>query len=341
LQRYRWFSSRARASRALFAGPLLGQIALPSVEIECNALSREQVAEVEARARADLMTTGVSVLHAELTCSFDRVTAMVASEETSVVHTAESEYDNLRDALIDALDAALLRLMESALASPSLPVPAAQGRSTPPRESPVEERPPAPSVPSNGASPASGPLLFIPVASEEPRRDATTSPKSPRRPTLDASAAAALEFWQPLTAVGASLETSYGTSALALGVRFGALTAVPSADAFGALELSAGGAVRWQPPWSYGIRLSATLGASWLDVTPRAPYRPSGATRVAAGFAHLELSRPLRFGDFALVPAAGLRLFAAERSVNLDGRAELVIGHAAPGLAVGLAHAFD
>jgi hypothetical protein len=124
-------------------------------------------------------------------------------------------------------------------------------------------------------------------------------------------------------------------------MRLGALTTLSSAEAFDALELSAAASLRWQPAWAYGFVLSSSLGASWLDVTPQEPYEPLGDTAVSAGFASVELSRPAWIGPWVLVPSAGLRLFAAERSVRLDGREELVIGHVAPDVGLRFGRGFE
>ena len=148
-----------------------------------------------------------------------------------------------------------------------------------------------------------------------------------------------VEWWQGGAAAGASLVAGYGSPSLSLRTQFGALTELQKA--FDALELSAALGLGWQPEWSEGVRLSASVGVSWLDVAPQAPYEPRGRTAVTAGFAVFELSRPVWFGSWSLIPTARARLFAAERRVNLDGHTALAIRPLAPGLALNLAHSFE
>jgi hypothetical protein len=342
LTRISWPGASACVLGAAFAAPGLARASPPSVEIQCEALSREHVAEVEARARAELMTNGSPVLRADLECSVDRVTVTVNSEGSSIAHAVALRDRNVRDALIEALGVALLRLLH--------PEPAPKDTSgasggDAPGDGAVPAAPARP--PATALGPAAPVNVTAPVAPSSattttvPFRDG--APGVHRRPkrTAEVSGGPALEWWQQRTAVGASLEASYGSRPFAFVVQTGALTAAPSTAAFGALELSAALAFRFQPDWSHGARATTGIGAGWLRVDPREPYAPQGATHVSAAYALLELSRPVWWGAWAFVPRAGVRLFAAERRVTLDGRAKLVLGHAAPGVAFGVARAFD
>jgi hypothetical protein len=341
LTRISWPGASACVLIAAFAAEGLAQTGLPPVEIQCEALSREQIAEVEARARAELMTNGAPVLRADLECSVDRVTVTVNAERSSIAHTVALQDRNVRDALIDALGAALLRLLHPEPTSQSETPSATFG--APPSDdagSRVLAGPPGASVaPAAPATTTVAPPSAM--RASEPRRDITPDARRRAQRKTEVSVGPLLEWWQRRTAVGASVEAGYGSREFVLVLQAGALTEAPSTEAFDALELSASFAVRWQPEWSYGARVSTGIGAGWLRIDPREPYAPQGATQVSAGYALLELSRPVWWGAWALVPRAGVRLFAAERRVTLDGRAELVLGHAAPGVAIGLARAFD
>lgn len=333
LLRFLWFGSLAGGLGAPAPPPELAESA-PDIEIQCPTLSREQTAEVESRARAELMTSGASVLRAEFDCAFDRVTVIVSSESASIVQVSALRSPDVRDALIDALGDALLRLLRAS--------PDSQKLSLPPAAVPNEIREPA----EADAPSSPPPLTLLPPPGRAPRplpaRSDAQRSSAPRTPRIwDVSGSAALEWWQQQTAAGASAELGYGGRVLSLAFRFGAFTSVPRAEAFGALELGGSLGLRYEPAWAYGVVLSAGLGASWLDITPREPYEPRGSTHVSAAFARLELSRPVRFGPWALLPAAGMRLFPAERRVNLDGRAELVLGHFAPGVALGVGRALE
>ena len=116
-----WFGPLVHASAALFAEPGFARGDLPAVEIRCAPLTREQTAEVEARARANLMTSGLPVLAADLECSSNRVTITVSAERASNTRTAALYGQNVREALIEALDAALLSLMHPEPAVSPLP----------------------------------------------------------------------------------------------------------------------------------------------------------------------------------------------------------------------------
>jgi hypothetical protein len=326
---------------ALVGAPEPAQ-ALPSVEVRCPSLSSEQTAEVEARALAELMTNGTFVVHAELECSFNRVTVAVSSETASVVESAALQDPNVRDALIETLYAALLRALYPADAPP----PRARSATAfepvddsphPPPAGPSPARV-APPLPSRYASPSPLPAP-PPIPSEAPRDTAPPTQRSPR--TAHVSAGPLVEWWQGQTAVGAVLEAAYGPREVSFALRLSALSSLSPAESFDALELSAAASVRWLPDWAYGLLFSSGLGVSWLDVSPQAPYEPRGATTVAAGLASLELSRPTWFGAWVLVPAAGLRLFAGERTVTLDGRDELVIGHFTPNVGARFGRAFE
>jgi hypothetical protein len=317
---------------------------LPSVEVRCPSLSNEQAAEVEARALAELMTNGAFVIHAELECAFNRVTVAVSSESTSVVQTAALQHSDVRDTLIDTLCTALLRVR--------YPDPPPASRPSTTAFAPVEDAPPPT---PNGASstdlvtaphppPVIASLARAPRTAPSDRREPVGETEPPPRRsarTADISAGAILEWWQAQTAAGAVLEAGYGAREISFAMRLGALTTLSSAEAFDALELSAAASVRWQPEWAYGFVLSSSLGASWLDVTPQEPYEPRGETAVSAGFASIELGRPAWLGPWVLVPSAGLRLFAAERSVRLDGHEELVIGHVAPDVGLRFGRGFE
>jgi hypothetical protein len=337
-----WVAPLVHTSGALFAQQGFLQGNLPVVEIRCRALTREQVSEIEARARADLMTSGVSVLEAILDCSSDRVTVTVSSESVSIEQTAARYTHDVREALIEALDTALLRLMhpehQAVLPAPHAPAPSAAAES----ESAPAASGDGPALAS--AEDASAPTRSAPVTPTRsdvlPRPEAASVERRSSQ-AVDVGAGPLGEWWQGSIAAGASLDAGYGSPLLSLRLQFGALTQVQQAGAFDALELSAAIGVRTQPGWAQGGRLSASIGASWLDIAPRRPFEPRGGTDVWAGFAALELSRPVWFGSWSLVPSARVRLFAGERRVILDGHTELAIRRLAPGLAVALAHTFE
>jgi hypothetical protein len=78
-----------------------------------------------------------------------------------------------------------------------------------------------------------------------------------------------------------------------------------------------------------------------MVVSPRAEASSYAVSVVGAPFAVLLLSRAFRWRRFALVPELGVRLFASQRGVNVDGRESVSFGWAVPRLALGVAYVSD
>lgn len=308
------------------SGVALAQPAPPwtPVSIDCAALTLEQAAEVEARARAELLASDMRATDVRLGCDPERVAATVRDDE--LVAEAERPSDGpLSDVLIQAFNEALRQLQRQQMESPEFGVARAVAASPAPAEGVAPPRPPPPTPALPPAAP--------------PPRGAGDAARHQRQ--LDLAGGVALEAWNGEPASGALLEASYGGPRLALTWRLGALWPVKSARAFSARDLEAELGFDWEPPWSRGLRLQAGAGASLLSATPRGAYEPRGVTHVGAGFLLLAIGRPIWLHPWALVPEAGVRLFAGERRINLDSDARLVIGVVTPRLGLSLRRRFD
>ena len=299
--------------------------------VECPELTAEKAAEVEARARAALITREAQVSEATLACDFEQVSATVTGERGAVRSVAAKSGRNLNDLLVDTFEAALSRLSAEALAGaapadPNGPRAATEAAELSPRSSPVALAPSPPPPP---------PPPPLSLRSSSSQSGATAPPRA------EVQSGAALESWGGNATMGPLASASYGSRALALALRLELLLPLRPRPAFRAFEFSAALAVHWQPSWSRGARLLVGAGVSSLSATPHEPYEARGATRVAAGFATVTLSRPIWLQAWALVPEGGVRLFAERRSVTLDRDAQLHLPRVAPQLAISLLRRFE
>lgn len=290
------------------------------MSIECPGLSREQTAEVEARARAALLTAGLDVAELELGCDAEQVRAKLRVRGETSESVVPLDAGAVPGQLMRALDGAIQR---STQPHEPQPEPAAPSSAT-------FESDRAPSV-------STQPTIAAPPPSAEPRR----APVPPRGPRLVASVAAGgvLEAWGSRLVPGALLHSRFGGEQV--GVTWSASYQVAQASLFRVGELGVALGADYRPQRAGGLVLEASVGFSLLSVTPHAPYRPRGATSLSAGFVRALLARPIALGRFAIVPSAGVRLFTAPRRLRLDGQQQLKLGYAAPELLLGVSYRFD
>ena len=332
------------ASQAIFVGLLcLGLASPPALaapgppgppafvcRVECHELTPERAAEVEARARAMLITSAVQLNEATLACDFETVTVSVTADQSTVRIAAPKTGANLSDRLLDTFEQALSRLSAQTLADAVAPPESAREATA----GAPEEREPLPPVaqglaPAPQPSPPSAKVLRPP--SERPRFSPTGRAA---QYGAELACGAAVEAWSGDAVMGPAAGASYGSHTLSLALRVAALFPLHAAATFRALELSGALGVRWQPTWSAGTHWVVAAGVSSLSATQHEPYEPRGATHVGAGFVDLTLSRPWRFGAWGVAPELGVRLFAAKRSVTLDQDAQLSLPYSAPHFAV-------
>jgi hypothetical protein len=297
-----------------------------TVAVDCAELSREQAAEVEARARAEMITTGARVVAAELACDVGRVKVTVrdadrVSQLLAEATSAPDRSDRLVEAFTEALRQ-LQRLQLEAAADVELTV-------VPPARPSPPTAIPAPA----GVTPSVEPLPAPRHVERGPR------PVKARR-LLEIGGGAALELWNGAAAVGPLLRAGYGADGLAFGGSLGALFPLAASPAFSARDVAGEVGADWQPSWSRGLRLHAGVGGSWLSANPTSPYQPRGATHLGTGLLVLALSRPIWLTRWAVLPELAVRWHTGDRRINLDDDARLLIGRVTPRLSLSLLHRF-
>lgn len=296
----------------------------PEVALDCAQLTREQAAEVEARARATLLTSTVAVTRVLVSCAESEARVVVESGSAQATEQVPLLTPDIRTPLVDAVDRAIQVLASRARAAAALP--------------------PEPAPPASAEPPVQA-LVPTPAPAVKPRAQAATVAPSPRAQgparSLRASASALAEVWTNGGGLGGALAVGYGTRQLQLGVQITAITSPSSSDAFHASEYGAALGVGWVPGWARGFRGGLALGPSLLAVSPRSDLTPRGDTSVAAWFVELGLARPFWFGNWALTPELSARLFSGQREVTLDEQTQLIIPYFVPRLALTLAYAFE
>jgi len=295
------------------------------VVLSCQQLTREESGKLETRIRVRLLATTSSTARVSVACSEQLGTIVVESDAARASREVALAGVDAADTLVAAVESALEELAaqqaDSTAPAPVAAAPSAgHGQPLPP---------PAPTPEPVAAQPSA-------VASAPAQPAATLAPGPEQFAELWLGVLG--EAWRDRLALGGAVGAAYGSRALSFGLRVGGLTAVPRYAAFSATELSADAAVAWQPPWSLGVRGRLSVGPSLLVVTPRASFRPRAGTTVAAWCVGLMLTRPFRFGHFAVVPEVGARLFSSQRNVNLDDREQLALGPVGPHLGLGISY---
>jgi hypothetical protein len=305
----------------------LGQTEL--VRVTCPQLSREQTAEVEARVRASLLTRDD---RAAVTISCESESGSVKIESSSGKLAIESLNmgANLREELLGALDRAFEKLAEGP-ASVELAPPRPDAISAPEMPGPVTVSPPPPAKPA----PAVRPTPSLPTA-ERSRSDAFA-----RAASTPLFVQGLGELWSSHAAWGAGLGTEWALGPWRGGARAGVLTPVNAASTYTLVDWQAMAHVGARPNRLAGVQITLGLGLGWMVVSPRAEATSYAVSVVAAPFGVLLLSRAFRWRRFALVPELGVRLFASERGVKVDGRESVSFGWAVPRLALGVAYSSD
>jgi hypothetical protein len=302
----------------------LGQTEL--VRVTCPQLSREQTAEVEARVRASLLTRED---HAAVTISCESESGSVKIEASSGKVAIESLNmgANLREELLGALDRAFEKLAE-APASVELEPPLPDAAAEPETPAPATPILPPPAKPATPVRPTSS----VPTA-ERSRSDAFA-----RAPSTPLFVQGLGEVWASHAAWGAGLGTEWALGPWRWGGRSGVLTPINAASTYTLLDWQAMAHVGARPNRLAGVQITLGLGLGLMMVSPRAEATSYAVRVVGAPFGVLLLSRMFRWRRFALVPELGVRLFASERGVTVDGRESVSFGWAVPRLALGVAY---
>jgi hypothetical protein len=154
-------------------------------------------------------------------------------------------------------------------------------------------------------------------------------------------AEATAETWPHALGLGGNVSFSQSARSVRYGLLVGGATARDVNAAFAVTEWHAELELGWQPAWAAGFRGALGLGPSLLTITPKSDTAPRAGTVSSAWFAELTLGRPVWFGHWALAPSASLRLFSAQRRVNVDANERFTLAGVAAALALGVIYAVN
>lgn len=307
--------------------------ARPSLRQECNALSPEDSARVEARLLASLLTPDASEVTVSIACDHGiaQVSASVGPEETRRSVTLSGSLGP--EAILALATRAVAQLLATADDHPAAAAPA--------------EIAPAPAgtVDAVGQPPATTPQTpnQSPIVSRETAATPAERSHPPPCPTSarnDSRARAdiALQSWGSKAALGAVLGLEQAAGSLSYAFLAGGARPVEQPSLSTVSEWTAAGELSWQNARSLGIRVSARLGLSLLALSPESGVVSTPGTLKSAAFLDLDLSRPFWLGRFGLAPALGLRAYSAKRAVTVEGQPELQLS--TPSVHVGVAFLF-
>lgn len=304
------------------------------VTIACPQLDREGVAELESLARAALLSSSLRASLA-IECRVDGVLVTAESAETSASVRASPEGATFRDGVLAAVDAALDQLRPRA--APAVPGPAGEVS----QPEPEVTAPPA-AQQEVTTPPVPKPRPAPPAALTAPANRATPNAQPPSR-TLhtEVYASAGLEAWSVGLAGTATLGARHGGRHVWAGIRGGVARPLLQDVDFSATDLSLTLEAVFVPDLGLGLRAALGVGPSVLVVSPSARVAAVSNVKTAALLVAAELSRPVWLGRFAVVPALGVRVFASERGVRLDGAERLVLGGYEPSVLLGLTYRLD
>ena len=283
------------------------------VVVACPELPEARTAELEARARATLLTSELAAT-AAISCSGDTVVIRVEAGDDTVSLKLRVGPATLREEVLRALDRALADLRARVAPEP-------QGERATSAPSGSTEASEARPEPAKSEAPPPAPVVTPPEAN---RADLS----SERR--LEVAAHVMGESWSKLGAIGGGLGAGLGfDSTWWCGVRVGAFYPV-GLDGFAVLEGHAMAEVAFTARALAGLRFGVGAGPSLLFVSPSAGLSAAGGTLKSAARFEAQLSRPFRFGRVELAPWVGLRFFSAERGVHVAQNTRLVVGGVLP-----------
>lgn len=286
--------------------------------VACPDLPDGRAAELEARARATLLTSDLSAT-ATISCAGDGVKVRVVAGDDSATLELRPAAATLREEALLALDRALaeLRARKKLPETRERPTPGST-QETNPEVAPLT---PAPSEPT--------PVGLPPAPTE------VDDPAPPAR-QREISAYLLGESWGTQAAVGGGLGAGVRfDSTWSCGVRAAALRPVSLGEAT-VIEVQALAEVALTAPALAGLRFGIGIGPSVVFVSPHEGFETPGPTSRNAARLEARLSRPFRFGRVELAPFVGVRAFTAERGVRVAQQTRLVIGGVQPQLGLSL-----
>lgn len=296
--------------------------ATDGVVVACPDLPQERTAELEARARATLLTSDLSAT-VTITCLGERVAVQVDAGDDSVTLKLRSAPTTLREEVLRALDRALADLSARVTPDGQTAVPAAAPAPSPETGSGVSQLGPnaAETVPP---SPTRQPTLTTPLPASELEVGAHVSGESwGKRPALGGGLRAAVRF----------------DSTWSCGIRVGTFYPMGLGEAT-VIEAHALLDVAVTAHSLAGLRFTLGAGPSLLLASPEAGFVGHGEPLKNALRIEAQIGRPFRWHRAELTPWVGARTFSAERGVRVAEQSRLVLGSVQPqfGLALSLIH---
>jgi hypothetical protein len=301
------------------------------VVVACPDLPRAKAAELEARARATLLTSDLSATVA-ISCAGEQVVVQVDAGDDSVTLKLRVLEATLREEVLRALDRALAELSARVAPDDQAATPA-----------------PAPTSATESGVPQPG----RDAADTADQPDAAETPPPPPPPTQEPASPAQLtttdtevgalvvgESWRDGIALGGGLRAAVlFDSTWSCGIRAGALypvglreATVVEAHALLEAAITARGLA--------GLRFTLAAGPSLLFASPESGYVAPRETVKSAVRIEAQIGRPFRWRRAELTPWVGARAFTAERGVRVAEQARLVLGGVQPqfGFALSLVH---
>jgi hypothetical protein len=298
--------------------------AIDGVVVVCPDLPEARTAELEARARATLLTSDLSATVA-ISCVGERVVVEVDAGDDSVTLNLRVAAATLREEVLRALDRALADL--SARATP-------EGQTAAP--APTLSTMTGSAVSQSQSQPQPGP-----DAAETPPAPPThPSVPSAQLATSEAEVGAHVigESWGNRPALGGGLRAAVRFDATwSCGIRAGALHPVGLREAT-VIEAHAMLEAAVTAHGLAGLRFAVGAGPSLLLASPESGFVAPGATLKSALRIEAQIGRPFRWHKAELTPWVGARAFTAERGVRVAEQARLLVGGVRPqvGLALSL-----
>jgi len=301
--------------------------------VDCADLPEALAAELEARARATLLTSDLPAT-ATISCTGENVVIHVQAGDDGVTLKLRVRTATLREEVLRALDRALADLRAGL--RPEFPTEGADSAPSPRAErsgAALERR--RGDAPPEAVAPVVAPAVASPAS--PPAGAETLSDRK-----AEVSAQLMGEAWGKHVAVGGGVGAALRFGAWSCGIRAGAFHPAGFRE-FTVLEGHALAEAAFTANALAGLRFGVGAGPSLLLVSPSSGVSAPGPTLKSAVRFEAQLSRPFRFGRVELAPWLGLRFFSAERGVrvaqqSVPQQTPLIVGGVLP--QVGLALSF-
>jgi hypothetical protein len=297
--------------------------AQPTVSQDCKELSREDSARVETRLLASLLTADAPDVLVSIACNsgIAVVAASIGPPPTRRTITLSGVVG------LEPILTLCTRAVAQLLATPDAADASASGArvDTVRAEDAVRTED---AVRANSVR-ASGPS----VQPATPAEAVSAPPLGPRSVAAEACAVrghqsharadVALQTWGSQAALGAEVGLEQALGRWSYAFLAGGALPLHQPSLSEVSEWTAAGEFGWHSADSLGIRVSARLGLSLLNLDLDDGVATSSGTLKSAGFLELDLSRPIWLGRFGLAPGLGVRAYSAKRALTIEGQPQL------------------